>query len=112
MANAKNPFPSGKRCNASEADAATALAARNRALARVLPLWPHEIADISIEGRRRVVALLSRALRAERQRGRAGHWTYDVARHAALFRAYGEEHAALRKLERHQPAQTAQQPLR
>ena len=38
---------------------------------------------------------MERALRAERKRGRAGHWAYDLARHAALHRAWIAERAAL-----------------
>jgi len=57
-------------------------------LARLIPLWPSELADMSAEGRALLVAKLARALRAERQRGLAGHWTYDLARHAELLNAY------------------------
>jgi hypothetical protein len=57
-------------------------------LPRVLPLWPHELDDESPEGRRSIVCKLRRALRAERRRGIAGHWTYDLARHAELVRIY------------------------
>jgi hypothetical protein len=58
---------------------------------RLLPLWPHEVADQSPSGRRRIVALLRRALRAERRRGLAGHWTYDLSRHAQLLALYRAE---------------------
>jgi hypothetical protein len=34
---------------------------------------------------------MRRALRIERQRGRGGHWAYDLARHAQLLRAYRTE---------------------
>ena len=68
---------------------------RQRDLLRLLPLWPHEIADETPAARRRVIALLRRALRAERQRGLAGHWTYDLSRHAQLLAAYRSEVAAL-----------------
>jgi hypothetical protein len=68
---------------------------RRRAIARLLPLWPHEVEDRSEAGCRRLLARLARALRAERRRGLAGHWTYDLGRHAALLRLYREELAAL-----------------
>jgi hypothetical protein len=68
---------------------------RRTALVRVLPLWPHEMADESLEGRRRLVARLHSALRAERRRGIAGHWSYDLARHVELLRVYRAELAAL-----------------
>jgi hypothetical protein len=63
-------------------------------LPRILPLWPHELADESLEGRRNIVCKLRRALRAERRRGIAGHWTYDLARHAELVRIYRLELAS------------------
>lgn len=69
---------------------------RRTELPRVLPLWPHELDDESPEGRRRVLAKLRRALRAERRRGVAGHWTYDLARHVELLRVYRLELAASR----------------
>ncbi len=61
---------------------------RRRHLPRVLPIGPDEVSDESVAGRRRIVARLARALRAERNRGRAGHWTYDLNRHIALRQAY------------------------
>jgi hypothetical protein len=68
-------------------------------LPRVIPLWPHELDDASQEGRRRILAKLRRALRAERRRGLAGHWTYDLARHVELLRVYRLELAASGKSE-------------
>lgn len=68
---------------------------RVRHLPRVLPVGPDEVADTSASGRRAIVRRLARALRAERNRGRAGHWTYDLNRHVALFQAYASERAAL-----------------
>ena len=69
---------------------------RRAALGRLLPLWPHELEDGSPEGRLRIVARLRKALRAERRRGLAGHWTYDLARHVELLRLYKAEMAAQR----------------
>jgi hypothetical protein len=68
---------------------------RTQDLPRVLPVGPEEIADISANGRRAILKRLARALRAERNRGRAGHWTYDLNRHIALAQAYAAESAAL-----------------
>jgi hypothetical protein len=68
---------------------------RAQHLSRVLPVGPDEIADISASGRRAILKRLARALRAERNRGRAGHWTYDLNRHIALAQAYAAESAAL-----------------
>ncbi len=68
---------------------------RRHDLPRLLPVWPADLAGTGPEARRRIVALLKRALRAERQRGIAGHWTYDLARHSQLLTAYREERRAL-----------------
>lgn len=67
---------------------------RRRDLPRLIPLWPHEIADDTPQGRARLIARLRTALRAERRRGLAGDWTYDLARHRNLLRAYRVEVAA------------------
>ena len=82
----------GKRSSAARYD-------RRIDLPRVLPLWPHEIADDSVCGREKIVAKLARALRAERRRGLAGHWTYDLARHSELLRVYRLELAACRQMQ-------------
>ncbi len=66
---------------------------RARDLPRLLPLWPHEIEIASIAEHARLLARIRRALRMERQRGIAGHWTYDLARHAQLLSAYRAEKA-------------------
>lgn len=68
---------------------------RRGAIARLLPLWPYQLADASDAGRLSILAKLRKALRAERRRGIAGHWSYDLARHAELLRMYREEQAAL-----------------
>ena len=68
---------------------------RTRHLPRLLPIAPDEIADDSVAAGRRIVARLARALRAERSRGRAGHWTYDLNRHIGLKQAYAAERARL-----------------
>ena len=79
---------------------------RARDLPRLLLMWPEEIADDTFEGRTRLIKKLRRVLRQERQRGIAGHWTYDLARHAALYRAYRHE------LERHTGAAAQASPAR
>jgi hypothetical protein len=71
---------------------------RTTDLVRLLPLWPEELADGSIAGRTRLVRMLERALRAERQRGVGGHWAYDLSRHANLMWALRAERAALKLL--------------
>ena len=47
-----------------------------------------------------VVKRLARALRAERNRARSGHWTYDLNRHIALRQAYLAESDRLVALRR------------
>jgi hypothetical protein len=65
-------------------------------LPRLIGLWPHELEDCSETASERIVALLRKALRGERQRGIGGHWTYDVNRHMALSEALREENERLR----------------
>lgn len=84
---------------------------RVNALARLLPLWPSELSDTSIAGRHRIIAVMARALRAERQRGRAGHWAYDLGRHAALARALARERADLAALQQAAAMPKRQQPV-
>ncbi len=64
---------------------------RARDLPSLIPLWPAEIADATTAGGSQIVQKLRRALREERQRGLAGHWAYNLTRHAALLRAYRHE---------------------
>ncbi len=64
---------------------------RRRDLAPLLTLWPWELDDSSVDSRLRIVAMLRRALRIERQRGIAGHWAYDISRHERLLKAYKAE---------------------
>ena len=61
---------------------------RRAELSRLLPLDSEELDDETPQARERLLAKLRRALRAERRRGIAGHWTYDLARHAELLRVY------------------------
>ena len=64
---------------------------RVRDLPSLIPLWPAEITDETAAGRTHIVRKLRRALREERRRGLAGHWTYNLSRHSALLRAYRHE---------------------
>jgi Family of unknown function (DUF6477) len=73
---------------------------RARHLPRLIPVEPDRLADGSPENRRRIVAALARALRAERNRGRAGHWTYDLNRHIGLKQAYAAERRLVAKGEK------------
>jgi len=64
---------------------------RGLALPRLIGLDPRELAEDGPALRRRIVTRLAQALRAERRRGRAGHWTYDLNRHIALLQALQAE---------------------
>jgi hypothetical protein len=75
---------------------------RARMLVRLLPLGPDDIAGKEPETTRRIVLKLARALRAERARGRAGHWTYDLNRHVALVQAMRAEQQRLAATSREQ----------
>jgi len=66
----------------------------------LIPLWPHELVTASRKAHLGLIAKLRRALRAERQRGLAGHWTYNMMRHANLLAAYRAEQASLERLTR------------
>ena len=67
-------------------------------LSKLLAMWPSELSDTSRQGRLKVLAKIERAIRDERRRGRAGHWAYDLARHAALFRLLKLERQALKTI--------------
>jgi len=79
------------------AEAGAAAYSRARDLPKLIALWPHELDDESQEGMFRVLGKLRRALRAERTRGPAGHWSYDLNRHLGLLSAYKRELAGLRR---------------
>ena len=68
---------------------------RARDLPKLIALWPHELEDRSEAGRLHIIAKLRRALRAERRRALASHWSYDLNRHLALLSAYEGQRAAL-----------------
>ncbi|MFA5901497.1 MAG: hypothetical protein WC829_20540 [Hyphomicrobium sp.] len=66
---------------------------RRRDLPGLLPLWPHEMQPADLTEHARLLARMRRALRVERQRGLAGLWAYNLARHVQLLRAYRAETA-------------------
>lgn len=73
---------------------------RERDLPRLVAVWPADLADKSFPARLKLLAKLRMALRRERQRGLAGHWCYDLSRHAGLLAAYRQEAAALAEMQR------------
>ena len=64
---------------------------RDRMLPRLIPVGPEELADDSREGRLEILRRLASALRGERVRGRAGHWSYSLDRHVGLVQAQAAE---------------------
>lgn len=66
-------------------------------IARLVPMTETERSDVSPAGRLEIIRRLERALRAERRRGMAGHWTYDLNRHLALKQAVAAERARVSK---------------
>lgn len=67
-----------------------------RALPHLLAITDAEIEDRTFLGRAALLAKLEQALRAERARGIDGHWSYELARHTALFAVYRRERDAFR----------------
>ena len=67
---------------------------RERDLPRLLAVWPCELADQSRSGTFYLIGKLKNALRAERHRGRSGHWSYDLGRHIGLVNALKAETSA------------------
>jgi hypothetical protein len=80
-----------RRSVASSIAAGAAAYDRGRHLARLIPVTPEMVDDTGPEVRHAILAKLQRALRAERNRGISGHWSYDLNRHIALKQAYNAE---------------------
>ena len=78
--------------------AGAAIYERARDLPRLARLDPRDLMADTVEGAEAILARLKRALRAERNRARSGHWTYDLNRHIALRQAYVAETERLRVL--------------
>ena len=96
----------GERKMAKQAAAACSLAAvvragevlyeRRRHLPGLARATMQELESNDSAVGRTIVARLMQALRNERQRGRAGHWSYDINRHIALTQAVRAERKRLR----------------
>jgi hypothetical protein len=74
------PNPNASRIFGTMVDAGAGCYVRARDLPRLIALWPHELADQSSEGSLLILTKLRRALRAERRRALAGHWSYELNR--------------------------------
>ncbi len=57
-------------------------------LHRLIPLWEPLIETVDIEQSQAIATKLNCALRQERNRGKSGHWAYDLNRHLGLMQAY------------------------
>ena len=93
------PRSTTARIYAGMTDASACRYVRERDLAKLVPLWPREIEDQSTKGALVILAKLRRALRAERTRGVAGHWSYDLNRHLGLLSAFKGELASYRAMQ-------------
>ncbi|MDQ0324559.1 hypothetical protein J2R99_000408 [Rhodopseudomonas julia] len=71
---------------------------RDNDLPRLIHRLPGELGKNETERAHAIVARLKCALRAERRKGRAGHWSYDLNRHIALKTALKVESDDLARL--------------
>ncbi|MDB5596742.1 MAG: hypothetical protein JWM36_3703 [Hyphomicrobiales bacterium] len=69
---------------------------RAKMLPRLLPMGLEDLRGAEPQTTEAIVSKLARALRSERTRGRAGHWTYDPERHLRLCAAFHAESRALK----------------
>ncbi|MYZ48371.1 DUF6477 family protein [Propylenella binzhouense] len=94
--------PAARRVVAIAARAGAARYDRMRHLPGLIRFVPEDKDPVAET--ERILALLARALRAERNRARAGHWTYDLNRHIALHQAQRAEAERLSALRAGGPA--------
>lgn len=71
---------------------------RARHLPKILSAKPDEIADLSLQGRRKLIARLLRLARNSARAGASGHWSYDPNRHVAILGALQAERSAVAAL--------------
>ena len=71
---------------------------RSRDLPALIRIDPFTPVPDTVEAVAGIVGRLESALRAERNRARSGHWTYDLNRHIALRQAWAAETARLAAL--------------
>jgi len=94
----QNQTDAGRRCSrhlAGLVRAGAGLYERRRHLPWLAKATPAEIESDDPATGHAIIARLERSLRAERRRGRAGHWTYDINRHIALSQALAAERARI-----------------
>ena len=94
-----------RRHSAGTTHESSCLGAHPWALARLLfDQNTGKQASQGVEELKAVTKKLAQAVRAERRRGRAGHWSYDLNRHIALAQALKAETHHLRQLESNERA--------
>jgi hypothetical protein len=76
---------------------------RMRDLPGLIRLDPFAPVPDTADAAKAIVARLQAALRAERNRARSGHWTYDLNRHIALRQAYLAETGRLAAIKAGRP---------
>lgn len=89
------PSPAFSANSAIDRSAKSSDYMRHIHLPRLIGIWPSQINDFSRETTALIVHKLYKALRAERQKGRSGHWAYDFNKHLSLVAAYKAEKARL-----------------
>jgi len=60
-------------------------------LPRLIPIPEHIMESVDKDLSQAIVTQLNCALRRERNRGKTGHWAYDLNRHLGLMQAYKSE---------------------
>jgi len=65
-------------------------ATRIRKLGGLIPLWPNEL-EPTLTARATLIGTLRQILKAERARGLANSFAYDLPRHRALMREFHRE---------------------
>ena len=78
------PNPDASAIFGTMVDAGAGCYLRAHELPRLIALWPQELEDQTSEGSLLILSKLRRALRAERRRALADHWSYDLNRQLGL----------------------------
>ncbi len=72
---------------------------RLRDLPALVAMWPKEMEDFTIKGRQHIITMIEKALRSERRRGKANHWSYNLTRHISLLKAFKAEKSHLKAVQ-------------
>lgn len=91
------PNPNASRVFGSMVDAGSGCYLRARHLRRLIATLAARACGRRSEGSLLSLSKLRRALRAERQRVLAGHWSYELNRHLGLITTYKAELGLMRR---------------